>query len=844
LTNQTAACLAAIDEMWRSAGTAAASGPIADGERLRAAARKHGVDPSALAGWAACLGIDSSAAPRPAGAARPCGELITTPFDGGAARKGIVGWAGPDALSVIANTTDKEMRIPGAVPPAAVVVHPAPDRRVIVAWRAPAGGLHRASTTVTKAHVGCGNGVEWSLELRRGSMRQSLAEGTITDAVKDRAPQDRRLDDMPLAAGDFLCLVVGPRNGDHSCDLTAVSFEIVCGDRTWRLADAAGTLDAANPHADAFGNADAWSFASEPTAAAAAKIPAESLLARWQLEPDAAKRAALATQLQALLGGAAPPPDQPDGMLHRRLLAFTGPLLSAAVPDEPAAAGPGSAAGSTAAGPVPFGRPVGGLAVDAVDLCVQAPHAVEFTLPADLVGDFIVTASIHPQAGEEATAQPSVTTAQPIAKPGQPLAKPGQSLATTGTAAVADLTPSLPILARPHTAGWRRIEKSLADFRDLLPPAVCYGRVVPVDEPVTFNLLYREDDRLKRLLLTDAESAELDRLWDELLFVSEEPLEILDVYEQLLEFTTQDANSLGKQFQAVRGPLEARAEAFRRRRADIAEPAQVDAAVGFAERAFRRPLTADEAGELRRLYAALRGAKLPHDEALRLLLARVLVAPDFLYKVEAPGPGVEPRAVGDYELASRLSYFLWSSLPDAGLLREAAAGRLHEPEVLREQTGRMLGDPKIRRLATEFGTRWLHVGGFDTIDEKSPEAFPDFAGLRGAMHEEAVLLLADLFQEDRPIRSLIDADHTFLNEPLATFYGIPGVKGPQWRRVEGVTQHGRGGVLGLAATLAKQSGASRTSPILRGTWFTEVLLGQRVPKPPKGVPPLAESPPA
>ena len=829
LTKQTAACLAAVDELLRPADAAAETGPVAEEQRLRAAARRHAVDPLALAGWAASLGIAGPAGPP----AR--GDLIAKTFDAGGARRGIVGWAGPNALSVIANTTDKEMRIPGAIPAGAVAVHPAPDRRVIVAWRAPAGGLYRANTTVTKAHVGCGNGVEWSLELRRGSMRQSLVEGAITDAVADRAPQVRQLADIPLAAGDFLCLVVGPRNGDHSCDLTAVAVEIASGDRAWRLADVAGTLDAANPRADAFGNADAWSFASEPTATVAARIPAGSLLARWQLEPDAARRAALAEQLQALLLGAAPPTDQPDGILHRRLLAFTGPLLAAAVPDEPAEAG------SKAASPLPFGRPAGGLAgglsVDAVDLCMQPPAAVEFTLPADLGGEFVVTAAIHPQAGGEATVQA-------IAKPVQPSVKPVQPPATTGTAAVADLSPTLPILARPDSAGWRRIEKSLADFRELLPPVVCYGRIVPVDEPVTFNLLYREDDRLKRLLLTDADAAELDRLWDELLFVSEEPLEILDVYEQILEYTTQDRSVLGQEFQAVRGPLEARAEAFRRRRVEVAEPAQVEAAVGFAERAFRRPLAADEAAGLRGLYAALRAEKLPHDEALRLMLARVLVSPDFLYKVETPGPGAEPRPLGDHELASRLSYFLWSSLPDAALLREAAAGRLHEPEVLLAQMHRMLADPRVRRLATEFGTRWLHVGDFDKLDEKSPEAFPMFASLRAAMHEEAVLLLADLFQNDRPIRSLIDADHTFLNEQLAAFYGIPGVKGPEWRRVERVRQHGRGGVLGLAATLAKQSGASRTSPILRGTWFTEVLLGQRVPKPPKGVPPLAESPPA
>jgi hypothetical protein len=292
------------------------------------------------------------------------------------------------------------------------------------------------------------------------------------------------------------------------------------------------------------------------------------------------------------------------------------------------------------------------------------------------------------------------------------------------------------------------------------------------------------------------------------------------------------------------GPvLDARAEDFRRRLLDV-EPAHIDAVIALAGRAYRRRLSPAETEQLRGQYATFRGEGLEHEAAVRLLIAQVLVAADFLYKVELPGPGRESVPVSGHELATRLSYFLWSSLPDAELLREAEAGRLHEPEVLASQLRRMVADPKIRRLAEQFGTHWLHVENFDEHDEKSPEAFPEFADLRAAMHEEAVLLLVDLFRQDRPILSLLDADRTFLNDQLAAFYGVPGVEGEAWRAVEGVKSHGRGGVLTLAAALAKQSGASRTSPILRGTWVTEVLLGQRVPKPPKGVPPLAESPPA
>ncbi len=809
---QTAACLAAIDALERTADQGSGSDSAVTMDAVRTLAGDRGVDPDVLAGWADCLGILRREGDAPGGPAR--GQLLTETSEAVGGHAGLLGWTGPNELSVLANTTDKEMHVPGTIPPRSMAVHPAPDRQVVVAWRAAAKGIYAANATVTKAHVGCGNGVGWALELRRGPMRQTLAKDEIAGSRPQPAQTSGPVSDLFLLEGDLLCLVVAPLNGDHKCDLAAIAFEIASGKRTWNLAnDVGASLIAGNPHADASGAKDAWTFASEPTVATGWTIPMGSLLARWQLESDTAKRAVLAADLQAVLAGTAPPADTPDGILHRRLLSLFSPLLAAAAP-----ASAGDAPDS--AGSLPFGKPAGGLAVDALDVCVQSGGELAFTLPPVLGGAFVVTAAIHPQAGEDATAQP---------------------LATTGAEQAAGLSPSLPVLALPGTAGWRRLEQAFADFRDLLPPAVCYGKIVPVDEVITFNLFYREDDRLQRLMLTDAEAAELDRLWDELLFISEEPLELVDVFEQLLEYASQEGTD--PLFKPLREPIEARAEAFRKRKADV-EPAQVEAAVAFAGRAFRRPLTAAEGAELHGLYAALRSENLPHDEALRLVLARPLVSPQFLYKVETPGPGTEPRPVGDYELASRLSYFLWSSLPDAELLRDAAAGRLRDPEVLLAQTRRMVADPKIRRLATEFGTYWLHVENFAEHEEKSPEAFPEFAALRGAMHEEAVLLLTDLFQHDRPIRSLIDADHTFLNEPLAAFYGIPGVKGPEWRRVEGVRRHGRGGVLGLAATLAKQSGASRTSPILRGTWFTEVLLGQKVPKPPKGVPPLAEAPPA
>ena len=154
----------------------------------------------------------------------------------------------------------------------------------------------------------------------------------------------------------------------------------------------------------------------------------------------------------------------------------------------------------------------------------------------------------------------------------------------------------------------------------------------------------------------------------------------------------------------------------------------------------------------------------------------------------------------------------------------------------------MLRDDKTRRLATEFACQWLHIPDFDQLDEKSERHFPTFLGLRGAMYEESVRFFTDLFQNDGSVLDILDADHTFLNEPLAEALRHPrtGRQAPEWRRVDGIKRYGRGGILGQATTLAKQSGASRTSPILRGNWISEVLLGERLPRPPKGVPQLPD----
>lgn len=405
-------------------------------------------------------------------------------------------------------------------------------------------------------------------------------------------------------------------------------------------------------------------------------------------------------------------------------------------------------------------------------------------------------------------------------------------------------------------------EAVIKQFRELFPAALCYAKIVPVDEVVTLTLFHRDDGHLKRLMLDDSQVSELDRLWDELYYVSQEPLQSVVALEQITQFATQDRPDLVPQFEALKQPIGERAEKFRQRLADT-EPSHLNAVLDFAARAWRRPLTNPEQQSLRDFYQMLRKAEIPHEEAIRLTLARVLTSPAFLYRHEKPAAGNTPAPVTDVELASRLSYFLWSSTPDIELREVAEANRLtasrrrergaaieadasgwplNEDSELLAQTRRMLKAPRTRRLAIQFACQWLHVRNFDQDAEKNEQLYPEFAELRDDMYEETVLFFEDMFRNDGSILSMLDADHTFLNEALAKHYGIDS-RATEWQRVDGVRSHGRGGILAMATVLASQSGASRTSPILRGNWVYETLLGERLPRPPAGVPILPDEPP-
>ena len=410
---------------------------------------------------------------------------------------------------------------------------------------------------------------------------------------------------------------------------------------------------------------------------------------------------------------------------------------------------------------------------------------------------------------------------------------------------VAKATPGDPRVAQivhPRVAAERA--RPAAEFRALFPPAVLFQPIIPRDAQGSVFLYRREDEPLRRLLLDDAGRAEIDRLWSELEFVSEQALATPTAYEGLVQYYRKPNDGARIMFFYI----QLFEEQIRREEKEFlaaqvaAEPRHLEALLAFAARAWRRPLSPDECEAILASYRADREDGVKHDPAFRAALARVLSSPWFLYRVEQPASGSHWQPVSGDELATRLSFLLWDSIPDDEL--RAKAAKLHEPAVMEEQLRRMLMDGRMRGMAEEFGARWLGVRDFVANHGRSLKHFPEFTPvLRDALAEEPVRFFEDLLVNDRPVADVIAADAVVINDVLAKHYGIPGVTGPQWRRVEKVSAYGRGGFLGFGAVIAKQSAAARASPIKRGAWLVQVL-GERLPKVPPDVPPLPETPPA
>ena len=682
----------------------------------------------------------------------------------------VKGWGSAETPSIVANSSDQEVRIPGISRAHGVVIHPSPTLYVAVGWQSPIDGKVQVAASIADAHPECGNGVQWLVQHRSGSHSTTLASGDFP-ATKSAKMEPK---EITVRKGELVSLLVGPRSGNHYCDLTAIDFTIKPsgGNLEWDLAaDVSPDIHAGNPHADRHGNPSTWHFYSgameqyDPQVSEQSRIPPDSGLAKWLQESDQGKRQRLSTRIAELVMWDQSPKSTADATLYRQIRGLTIPpddpyLLEHAEPDRR------------------FGVHPLGHVIDPDHVVVKAHSTLSFEIPSELARDreLVVAGMYGPEHGGECSVQLLASTSLPSK----------DQLATQ------------PVICKNDSEARKRIEAEFNRFRELFPPALCYWKIVPVDEVVTAVLFHREDDLLQQLMLTADESRTLDRIWQELVYVSEAPLQQVVALEQIRAFSTQDRQDLVGPWDKLKPSVLAAAEEFR---------AQV--------------------------------------HSLEPIHVSSVTSPSFLYRQEDAPDGKDAQPVDDFQLANRLSYFLWASQPDQRLSEAAANGVLAQDDatMLLRQTRLMLKDEKIRRMAVQFACQWLHLRNFDSTVEKNESLYPQFGGLRGDMYQETVLFFDDLIRNDRSILAMFDSDHSFLNEKLAEFYGIENIKGSDFRKVTGMRRHGRGGLFGMSTVLASQSGASRTSPILRGNWVSETLLGQRLPRPPANVPQLPDSVP-
>lgn len=731
------------------------------------------------------------------------------------------GWRfkGSDLPIVVSNSSDQTLNIPGRLLPHSVAVHPTPIEFVAVVWTSPVSGRVRVHGAVNDADSNCGNGVAWRIEKKSVTRSVVVAEGNV-DLGMSHKVEPMELD---VIVGDQLLLAVGARDNNHVCDLTEVAFTIAMigqPDRIWDLADdVADNIQSGNPHADGDGARGVWRFVKGPSSARVDSSPnslEDTLLFQWQsaaAKPDRRDEAErLAGQIKRLLIGDRPGQDDPNRALFDHLVSVSGPLVK--------------------------GLDLAGLNISSRDranlddlvaeirsgensFVTASDQVTQLRLPAALLRDYQFVVDCR------------------LAMPHNDGAVQFQ-LTTLSTPADNGWTDTEPVVVGAEGNGRQQLIDGLGRFRQLFPPFVCYPHVIPVDEVVCLKTFHREDEPLRTLFLDDGQTAQLERLWAEHRFITKFPLVENEYLPLFIGFVTQDQpKETLELFEGKRPMFQRWADEFENDFNEAAT-AQMAQLLTLAERAYRRPLATSDRNRLTSLYAMLRAKEVSHEPALRSVVASVFMSPSFLMHLEQAN-GKETGVVNDWELASRISYFLWASSPDDELWELARSGQLHQPDVLAEQTKRMLQDGRVRSLAIEFGTQWIHVRGFDRYDGKNETLFPMFESLRGPMYQEAVLMFEDFFGNNGTVAELLDADHTFLNEALAKHYGIDGVIGSRWRRVDGVKRHGRGGVLGLASVQSKQAGASRTSPILRGNWVVETLLGEKLPLPPPNVPQLPES---
>ncbi len=389
---------------------------------VAAIAQKQGLKVDALRAWLAYLGVGTGDVVDLAG-------HFKTTIDGVSGYAFIQGWGSEATPLLVANSSDQQVRIPGNMKPHSVAVHPSPTLLAAIGWRSPLSSTVRIEAAVKHAHPECGNGVTWSLELRRGATRRRLATGTAQGGNEVKIGP---IENLPVQPGDVVSLLIGPRDGNHACDLTAVDLKIIDqapAGRTWNLADdISADVLAGNPHADRFGNAGVWHFYAESvqdSGSTSPVIPAGSLLAQWQAAENAETQQQLAAAIQKLLSTGPPAAkDHPDSVLYQQLTSLGGPLLSRTLgpagvnssdadkqPDE----SPASGAAPWGLDPALFGKHPDGSAIDAASLCVPAPAMIEFRLPAELAAgcELVATGLLDARTGAEGSVQLQIVSGKP-----------------------------------------------------------------------------------------------------------------------------------------------------------------------------------------------------------------------------------------------------------------------------------------------------------------------------------------------------------------------------------------------------------------------------------------------
>jgi hypothetical protein len=427
--------------------------------------------------------------------------------------------------------------------------------------------------------------------------------------------------------------------------------------------------------------------------------------------------------------------------------------------------------------------------------------------------------------------------------------------------------PTRVILGDMESAGYRAFRSGVMEFATILPPN-SHGEPTPADkDPIpdpfdnTYNVpehdefvvrvKYLRDDRFVAEKMLDAATrARLDHAWSDLLASFEYHDAYLNLLAQHYKFDLKGKRiaemdeaaiaSLPAEMAKYVAPLRAGYLKVQAAQA-AARPGHVNDCIEFASRAWRRPLTEREKQGLRSFYDRAITADGDHRKAIRALLARILVAPQFLYRFEQASDTRPGRAAASavkpltgIEMASRLSYFLWASIPDEELRRAASSGELNQPAGLERQARRMLADPKARRFATEFFGQWLGFYHFDEHKGVDTDRFPEFtAEVRESMYDEAISFFEHIVRKDRPVKEILFADYTFLNEPLAKFYGVKReMQGEEMRMAGSAREFQRGGLLRMGAVLTATSAPLRTSPVKRGDWILRRVLGTPSPPPP------------